>query len=229
MRNNKHDVLYFLLALLLSVIFWLIQRPLLEIIINLISGGDGNFISVADYTFLYVLGSILLSSALAWKLKSKREGMKLSPKVFLGMKIRRGALLTVSLVLILISLLRFDIFTPNKVHSINLLSMKVWSSIPYTDITNIDILTTFQKRQRRPQRLNGSCRSIAIYVSYNIQSKENQISGIIPFNSIDRLGELVKANKIPHTVNYVNYCKNYQVPEKLKSPIENAFEVRFDI
>ena len=229
MRNNKHDVLYFLLALLLSVIFWLIQRPLLEIIINLISGGDGNFISVADYTFLYVLGSILLSSALAWKLKSKREGLKLTPEVFLGMKIRRGVLLTISLVIILISLLRFDIFTPTKVYSIDLLSTKIYSTILYTDITSIDILATYQKMYRRPLRLSGPCRSIAIYVSYNIQSNENQISGIIPFKSIGKLGELVKTNKIPHTVNYVNYCENYQVPEKLKSPIENAFGVRFDI
>jgi hypothetical protein len=226
MKNRTDNLSYFFLAILFSLLFWLSQRPLTDGLINLIFDTDDSFISIINNVGLYIIGTILLSSALAWKLKSKRERLNSSPAVFLGVKVRRGMLFAVSLIFILMSLLHFDIFTKTKIHAVNILSMKPYDSTSYSEISNADILATFDLYNRGKRLTRFYCSS---HVSYNIQSKQNKVKGVIPFNKVGELGKLIKSNNVPYTVNYVNNCKDNPVPADQKALIEDAFGVQLDL
>lgn len=226
MKNRTNNLSYFFIAILFSLLFWLAQRPLADGLINLIFDTDDSFVSIINNVSLYIIGTIVLSSALAWKLKSKRERLDSSSTFFLGIKMRRGALFAISLILIITSLLHFDIFTKTKIHTVNILSLKPYSSISYSEISNTDILVTFDLYNRGKRLTRFYCSS---HFSYNIQSKQNEANGVIPFNKINELGNLIKSNNIPHAVNYVNNCKDNPIPMDQKLLIENAFGVRLDL
>ncbi len=222
MKNRNHNLPYFFITLLFSLLFWLVQRPLTDGLVNLIFETDNSFISIINRASLYIIGTILLSSALAWKLKSKKEHSDSRSTVFLGIKIRRSILFVISLILILISLLRFDIFTTTKIHTVDIF----YSSISYTEISNMNILATFDLYNRGKRFTRFYCSS---HVSYTIQSKQIESNGVIPFYKIGRLGRLLQSNSVPYTVQHVNNCKDNPIPMDQKLLIEKAFGVRLDL
>lgn len=225
MKNKSHNLPYFFLALLFSLIFWIIQRPLTDSLSNLFLQTNDSFVSVINHIGLYIIGTLLLSAALAWKLKSKREHSNSNSTVFLGVRIKRNLLFLISLLMILISLLNFNIFTATKIHSINILSSKPYSNISYSDISNINILASFDLYTRRAFTV-FYC---SLHTSFSVESKQHNFSGVIPFEKIDDLRNLIKANKIPYNVNYLNNCKDYSLPVDQRALIEDAFRVQLDL
>lgn len=227
MKNKSQNLTYLFLTILFSVLFWVVQRPFSDGLINLFLQTDNSFISVINRSGLYIVGTLLLSSALAWKIKSKKEHSNVSSTVFLGLRIKRNLLFTISIILIVASLTHFTIFTATKIHSVNIISVKPYTKIPYSDIPNINIFASSNHYTRGQFVKRFYCE---LRVAFNIESDgEDTVSGVIPFGKIEEFGSVLKVNGVPYKVNYTNNCRDNFTPTDQRLLIENTFGVRFNL